>query len=99
MSVSVEFRAISKDFGPVRVLNDVSFSLERGQVYGLLGENGAGKSTLMKILCGYEKPSQGELLVDGQACAFDSSRDAEHRGIVLIHQEINLADDLSIAQN
>src|SRR5690606_35157394 len=99
MSLSIEFRAISKDFGPVRVLNDVSFSLERGKVYGLLGENGAGKSTLMKILCGYEKPSQGELLVDGQVCAFDSSRAAEDRGIVLIHQEINLADELSIAQN
>src|SRR5690606_4042396 len=99
MSLSIEFRAISKDFGPVRVLNDVSFSLERGKVYGLLGENGAGKSTLMKILCGYERPSQGALLVDGQPCAFDSSRAAESLGIVLIHQEINLADELTIAQN
>lgn len=99
MSLSVEFRSVSKDFGPVRVLNDVSFSLERGKVYGLLGENGAGKSTLMKILCGYEKPSQGDILVDGQPCAFDSSRAAESLGIVLIHQEINLADELTIAQN
>ncbi|MDS1142194.1 sugar ABC transporter ATP-binding protein [Pusillimonas sp. SM2304] len=99
MSLSIAFRSVSKDFGSVRVLNDVSFSLERGKVYGLLGENGAGKSTLMKILCGYEKPSEGDILVDGQPCVFDSSRAAESLGIVLIHQEINLADELTIAQN
>lgn len=99
MSLSVEFRAVSKDFGPVRVLHGVSFKLEPGKVYGLLGENGAGKSTLMKILCGYEQPTEGRILINQQPVSFDSSRQAEERGIVLIHQEINLADDLTIAQN
>src|SRR5690606_33299783 len=74
-------------------------TLPRGRVYGLLGENGAGKSTLMKVLCGYEQPTEGSVLINGQACVFASSRQAEDQGIVLIHQEINLADDLTIAQN
>ena len=99
MSLSVRFQSISKDFGAVRVLHGVSFDLAKGRVYGLLGENGAGKSTLMKILCGYEKPSEGELLVNDEVRRFASSRDAERAGIVLIHQEINLADDLTIAEN
>lgn len=99
MSLSVEFESISKDFGSVRVLHGVSFGMDRSRVYGLLGENGAGKSTLMKILCGYEKPSEGVLRINGQPREFASSREAEREGIVLIHQEINLADDLTIAEN
>ncbi|WDZ95235.1 sugar ABC transporter ATP-binding protein [Herbaspirillum sp. WKF16] len=100
MSVAVEFRNVSKAFGPVRVLHGVSFALQPGRVYGLLGENGAGKSTLMKILAGYESPSGGEVAIDGAARApGGGSRAAEAQGIVLIHQEFNLADDLTIAQN
>lgn len=99
MSLSVEFQSICKDFGAVRVLHDLGFSLEKGRVYGLLGENGAGKSTLMKILSGFEQPTLGTLLVDGQPTHFDGSRQAEAAGIVLIHQEINLADDLTVSQN
>jgi ribose transport system ATP-binding protein len=81
------------------VLHGVSFDLTPGRVYGLLGENGAGKSTLMKILGGYEHLTGGELLVDGEARNFKSSREAEAAGIVLIHQEFNLAEDLTIGQN
>ncbi|MET0311424.1 MAG: sugar ABC transporter ATP-binding protein [Burkholderiaceae bacterium] len=99
MSLAIEFRGIVKEFGPVRVLHGVGFTLEPGKVYGLLGENGAGKSTLMKILSGYEQPTAGELLVDGQPQAFGGSRAAEARGIILIHQEFNLAEDLTVAQN
>ncbi|HEX8611051.1 MAG TPA: sugar ABC transporter ATP-binding protein [Telluria sp.] len=99
MSVAVRFDQICKDFGPVRVLNEVSFALAPGRVYGLLGENGAGKSTLMKILAGYESPSGGRLFIDGQPRRFASSRAAEACGIVLIHQEFNLAEHLTIAQN
>src|SRR5690606_17518819 len=62
-------------------------------------ENGAGKSTLMKVLAGYEAPTAGQLRVNGQACDFRGPRDAEALGIVLIHQEFNLADDLTVAQN
>ncbi|SCK35618.1 ribose transport system ATP-binding protein [Variovorax sp. HW608] len=98
-AVSVEFDHVVKAFGPVQVLHGVSFSLAPGRVYGLLGENGAGKSTLMKILAGYEPLTDGILRVNGQAQQFESSRDAEALGIVLIHQEFNLAEHLTIAQN
>ncbi|KRB28030.1 sugar ABC transporter ATP-binding protein [Acidovorax sp. Root70] len=100
MSVAVEFRNVTKEFGPVRVLHGVGFALQPGRVYGLLGENGAGKSTLMKILAGYESPTTGEVVVDGAVRApGGGSRAAAAQGIVLIHQEFNLADDLTIAQN
>ena len=99
MSLSVRFDHIVKDFGPVRVLHGVDFALEPGRVVGLLGENGAGKSTLMKILAGYERPSGGRLVVDGVARRFADARDAQALGIALIHQEFNLAEHLSIAQN
>ena len=99
LSIAVEFDQIVKAFGPVEVLHGVSFKLEAGRVYGLLGENGAGKSTLMKILAGYEQPTSGLLRINGAAQQFTSSRDAEALGIVLIHQEFNLAEDLSIADN
>ena len=99
MSLSVAFEGVVKSFGPVEVLHGVSFALQPGRVYGLLGENGAGKSTLMKILAGYEPLTAGALHIDGQAVRFASSRDAQALGIVLIHQEFNLAEDLTIAQN
>ena len=99
MSLHIRFDQVVKDFGPVRVLHGVSFALEPGRMVGLLGENGAGKSTLMKILSGYEAPSAGTLEVDGLVRRFASSRDAEDAGIVLIHQEFNLAEDLTVAQN
>ncbi|MBA4266897.1 MAG: ABC transporter ATP-binding protein, partial [Comamonadaceae bacterium] len=99
MSLSVRFNEVVKDFGAVRVLHGVSFDLAPGRMVGLLGENGAGKSTLMKILSGYEALSGGSLEVDGVVRRFASSREAEEAGIVLIHQEFNLADDLTVAQN
>jgi ribose transport system ATP-binding protein len=99
LSLAVGFKDVVKRFGPVEVLHGVSFELMPGRVYGLLGENGAGKSTLMKILAGYESLSGGELHIDGQAMQFTGSRAAEAQGIVMIHQEFNLAEDLTIAQN
>ncbi|MFM7968836.1 sugar ABC transporter ATP-binding protein [Aeromonas sp. A-5] len=99
MSLSVEFSGVCKDFGPIRVLHGVDFSLVPGRVYGLLGENGAGKSTLMKILAGYESISAGVIRIDGEARSWHSSREAEQAGIVLIHQELNLAEHLTLTQN
>jgi ribose transport system ATP-binding protein len=99
MSVAVEFADVRKAFGPVEVLHGVSFSLTPGRVVGLLGENGAGKSTLMKILSGYEGLTAGELRINGEPVRFSGPREAEAQGIVLIHQEFNLAEDLTIAQN
>ncbi len=90
---------IARDFGPVRVLADVSLTLKRGEVHAILGENGAGKSTLMKILAGYLAPSEGRLELHGEPVTFKRSRDAEAQGVVLIHQEINLADDLTAEEN
>jgi len=99
MSVNVEFDNVVKEFGSVRVLHGVSFSLEAGRTVGLIGENGAGKSTLMKILAGFESISSGTLRINGQPKQFVSSREAEAQGIVLIHQEFSLAEDLTISQN
>jgi ribose transport system ATP-binding protein len=99
VALRVGFRDVVKAFGPVRVLHGVTFDLEPGRVVGLLGENGAGKSTLVKILAGYESLTDGELLIDGLPQRFANSRAAEAAGIVLIHQEFNLADDLTVAQN
>ena len=96
---AVAFDKVEKSFGPVQVLHGVSFDLAPGRVVGLLGENGAGKSTLMKILAGYETSSGGELRVDGKVVRFDGPRAAESHGIVMIHQEFALAEDLTIAQN
>jgi len=97
--VTVSFDRVVKAFGAVQVLHGVSFELAPGRVVGLLGENGAGKSTLMKILSGYEPASGGDVRIDGAPVKFDGPRAAEARGIVMIHQEFALAEDLTIAQN
>jgi ribose transport system ATP-binding protein len=99
MSLSVRFNHVVKEFGPVRVLHGVDFALDAGRVVGLLGENGAGKSTLMKILAGYEPLTGGQLVIDGEERRFAGAREAEALGIALIHQEFNLAEHLTIAQN
>jgi ribose transport system ATP-binding protein len=95
----LEAVGISKSFGPVEVLGDINLSLEPGEVHAIIGENGAGKSTLMKILAGHLPPTKGQLKIDGQAVVMAGPVDAEHRGIVLVHQEILLAPDLTVAQN
>ena len=97
----LEARTLAKRFGGVRALDGVSFGLRRGEVHALCGENGAGKSTLIKLLSGvYPHGSfDGEILVDGQAVAFRSTRDAERAGIAIIHQELALFPDLSVAEN
>jgi ribose transport system ATP-binding protein len=96
--VPLRAEAISRDFA-VRVLFDVDISLEAGVVHALVGENGAGKSTLMKILGGYQPPTAGRILLDGAPVVFHSSADAESRGVVLIHQEFNLAEQLTVEAN
>lgn len=90
---------LSKSFGPVQVLKDIEIDVRAGEVHAIIGENGAGKSTLMKLLAGNEKPSGGEIRVDGDPVTLSGPVDAEHRGIVLVHQEILLAPDLTVAQN
>jgi ribose transport system ATP-binding protein len=86
-------------FGGVEVLRDIDLDIRPGEVHAIIGENGAGKSTLMKILAGHLKPTRGTIRIDGQPVVLDGPVDAEHRGIVLVHQEILLAPDLTVAQN
>jgi ribose transport system ATP-binding protein len=90
---------VSKAFGVVRALSNVSIQLIPGEVHGIVGENGAGKSTLMKILSGVEQPDTGQILLNGQPMQLRSPAEAQRRGIAMIHQELNLIDDLSVADN
>ncbi len=92
-------RRLGKRFGAVQVLSDISIDLRAGEVHALIGENGAGKSTLMKILSGYQAPTTGGLALNGAPVAFTSGAVAEAAGIVLIHQEFNLAEQLSVEAN
>src|SRR5262245_31980514 len=95
----LEARSLSKQFPGVRALHNVSLTLNRGEVLAIIGENGAGKSTLMKILAGVQEPDSGEIRLEGKPVRIDSVRAAEHLGIALIHQELNLADNLDVASN
>jgi ABC-type sugar transport system ATPase subunit len=92
-------QAIHKSFFGVNVLNDVSLTLQRGEVHALLGENGAGKSTLIKILNGDYQLDSGSILIDGQPVDFKAPRDAEAAGIRMIYQELHYAPDLSVTEN
>ncbi len=95
----LEAQHLSKSFGPVEVLSDISLGLRPGEVHAIVGENGAGKSTLMKILAGHLPATKGDVLFDGSPVVFTGPVDAERRGIVLVHQEILLAPHLTVAQN
>jgi len=95
----VELREIRKYFGPVRANDGISLLLEPGHIYGLLGENGAGKSTLMKILSGYQAPSSGQVLLEGQPAAFSSPSDALSRGIGMLYQEPQDFPPLQVLEN
>ena len=90
---------IAKTYGVTRALKGVNFEVRRGKVTVLFGENGAGKSTLMKILSGVEKPTAGQLVLDGESISLESTNDAVARGISIIHQELNLASNLSVRDN
>ncbi len=95
----LEAVGLSRSFGPIEVLSDVSIDVRAGQVHAIIGENGAGKSTLMKIFGGHLSPTRGALKLDGAPVELAGPVDAERRGIVLVHQEIMLAPDLTIAEN
>jgi ribose transport system ATP-binding protein len=95
----LDIRSVSRSFPGVRALDKVSLTLARGEVLALIGENGAGKSTLMKILAGIEQPDSGAIHLDGSPVTIASPRVARELGIALIHQELNLAGNLTVAAN
>ncbi|XVV08276.1 multiple monosaccharide ABC transporter ATP-binding protein [Actinoplanes sp. CA-131856] len=97
----LQMRGITKTFPGVRALDDVNLEVLRGEIHAICGENGAGKSTLMKVLSGVYPHGEyeGAIEFDGEPCQFGGIRDSEHKGIVIIHQELALASNLSIAEN
>lgn len=99
MSALLEYRGVTKRFPGVIALENVSFGVRGGEVRALIGENGAGKSTLLKILGGQYRPDAGGVFVAGEPCAFASPRDSKDAGIAIIHQELQLAPDLTVAEN
>ncbi|MDF2375732.1 MAG: sugar ABC transporter ATP-binding protein [Verrucomicrobiales bacterium] len=99
MAALLEVLGISKSFPGVRALHEVGFSVDRGEVVALLGENGAGKSTLMKILAGVQPADRGEISIDGKMVKVSSVEEGLAQGIALIHQELNLATNLSVGAN
>ncbi len=99
MTPVLEIRNISKSFGAIKALTDVNLSLEKGEVHALCGENGAGKSTLMNIIAGVFQPNEGEILIEGKRVKISSPAIAQSIGIGLVHQEIALCPDATVAEN
>lgn len=95
----LEMRGIGKTFGGIAALRGVDFSVRAGEIHGLVGENGAGKSTLMKIIAGVQAASSGEMRVAGRPVRFQSTRDALAAGIGMVHQELSIVPDLTVAEN
>jgi simple sugar transport system ATP-binding protein len=95
----LELENISKHFGAIHALNEVSLSLEPGQVVGLMGDNGAGKSTLVKIIAGNFRPTHGTLRMEGQELSMHRPIEARQHGIEIVHQDLALCDNLTAAAN
>jgi simple sugar transport system ATP-binding protein len=95
----LELTSISKHFGAIQALQDVSLRLERGQVLGLMGDNGAGKSTLVKIIAGNFRPSEGTMAIDGEEMHFHKPIEARQHGVEIVYQDLALCDNLTAAAN
>jgi D-xylose transport system ATP-binding protein len=99
VSPLLELRTVSKSFGAVNALRNVSLSLYPGRVTALVGDNGAGKSTLVKTLTGVHSPDSGEILFDGKAVRFSSPKEAAEAGIATVFQDLAVCGNLSVAEN
>lgn len=97
--IIVSIKSVGKQFAAIKALDGVSFDVRRGELVAICGENGAGKSTLMKILSGVYTEYDGHIEVDGKPVRFRGTKDAEEAGISIIHQELNLVEQLSVAAN
>ena len=96
---AIELRGISKAFGPVQANKDISISVQRGTIHGIVGENGAGKSTLMSILYGFYKADAGEIFISGQKTAIPDSQAAIRAGIGMVHQHFKLVENFTVLEN
>ncbi|PKQ06758.1 MAG: sugar ABC transporter ATP-binding protein, partial [Alphaproteobacteria bacterium HGW-Alphaproteobacteria-10] len=92
-------RGVGKSFGGVVALADVDFTLRAGEIHGLVGENGAGKSTTMKIIAGVHHDYRGEMRINGRPIRLRSPREALDAGVGMVHQELSIAPDLTVAEN
>ncbi len=95
----LELTNISKHFGAIQAVNDVSFSLDAGEVIGLMGDNGAGKSTLVKMIAGNFLPSSGTIRMDGRELVLHQPLEARRHGIEIVHQDLALCNNLTAAAN
>lgn len=95
----LDIRNVAKSFGAIRAVNGISFSVEPGEVIGLMGDNGAGKSTMVKLIAGNFPPTEGEIAVAGEVCHFHKPIEARAKGIEVVYQDLALADNLTAAQN
>lgn len=96
---ALEVRSLSKSFGAVKALSDVSLRANPGEVLGLLGDNGAGKSTLVKCLAGIYTPDEGSIVIHGEEASISSADDARHAGIETVHQNLAIVPQLDVAAN
>ena len=97
--VALELSSIKKSFGGVHALQDVTFTINKGEVVGLLGDNGAGKSTLVKCISGVYAPDSGEIKVNGKAVVIRSPEDARAAGIETVFQDLAMIPEFNIVQN
>jgi len=95
----LELSGISKNFGAIQALDDVSLSLGEAEVVGLMGDNGAGKSTLVKIIAGNFRPSHGTIMIDGREVHFNRPIEARQHGVEIVYQDLALCDNLTAAAN
>jgi simple sugar transport system ATP-binding protein len=95
----LDVRSVSKSFGAIQALSEVSFTMEPGEVVGLMGDNGAGKSTMVKLIAGNFPPTEGEIAVEEEVCHFHKPVEARAKGIEVVYQDLALADNLTAAQN
>lgn len=97
--VFLSAHGLSRSYGPIRALSDVSVEIRRGEVHAIVGENGAGKSTLMRLLAGEERPDSGSIVIDGKPVELGSPHQARMQGIAIVHQQFQLVDTLTVAEN
>ena len=98
-SAYIQLDRVSKRFGGVTALDEVSFEIRRGEIHAVVGENGAGKSTLMKLLAGVHEPDDGEIQIDGRSARLKSPREARQQGISIVFQELNLFPHRTVTAN